>query len=76
MPIQRQSEMAQAIAALIVVLVLFAIHIPLARRAITDLARDESRVRTWSKQAWFVVITLVVIIGPVAYFSFGREEDR
>ena len=76
MPIQSQPDMAQAIAALIVVLVLLAIHIPLARRALTDLAREDSRVLIWSKGAWFVVITLVAIVGPLAYFSYGREDGR
>jgi hypothetical protein len=76
MPIQSQPDVAQAIAALVGILALLAIHIVLARRAVTDLARDDRRVRIFSKQAWFIVITLAAIIGPVAYFSYGREDGR
>jgi hypothetical protein len=74
MPIQNRPDMAQPIAALVGLLALLAIHIVLARQAVADLGRDDRRVRVFSKQAWFVVITLAAIIGPVAYFSFGREE--
>jgi hypothetical protein len=76
MPIQSRPDITQAIAALVGLLALLAIHIVLARQAVADLTRDDRRVRIWSKQAWFVVITLAAIIGPVAYFSFGREDGR
>jgi len=43
MSIQRHPEMAEAIAAVIVILVLVAIHIALAGRATADLSRDDPR---------------------------------
>jgi hypothetical protein len=63
----------QAIAALVVLAVVLAIHYQLATRALADLGQPGRRVRTWTRQTWTVVIILCGIIGPLAYFSFGRD---
>ena len=39
-----------------------------------DLTRPGRRVRGDSKVLWGLVIVFVNIVGPVAYFLFGREE--
>jgi hypothetical protein len=40
-----------------------------------DLTRPERRVRGGNKVVWGVVIVLGQLLGPLAYFLFGREED-
>jgi hypothetical protein len=42
--------------------------------ALWDLTRPERRVRGGSKVVWGVVIVLVSMFGPLAYFLFGRED--
>lgn len=42
--------------------------------ALWDLTRPERRVRGGNKLVWGVVIVLVSMFGPLAYFLFGREE--
>jgi hypothetical protein len=41
--------------------------------ALWDLAHRE-RVRGGKKWVWAVVVVAVNMIGPLAYFIFGREE--
>lgn len=41
--------------------------------ALWDLAHRE-RVRGGRKWVWVLVAVLVNIVGPLAYFMFGREE--
>ena len=31
--------------------------------------------RFWSKPVWVLIVLLVQIIGPIAYFVFGRGEE-
>lgn len=40
-----------------------------------DLTRPERRVRGGNKVVWGVVIVFGQLLGPLAYFLFGREED-
>jgi hypothetical protein len=73
MPQQHVLEPAQAVVSIAIVLIVLLIHVVLASRALADLWRDDRLVRLYPKQTWALVITLVGIIGPVAYFSFGRD---
>jgi hypothetical protein len=74
MPIQRSADLFQAAAALVVLLIFLTIHLFLVRRALADLSRPDRHVRTWTKQAWAVWIVLAAVVGPLAYFQFGRES--
>jgi hypothetical protein len=42
--------------------------------ALIDLERDERRVRGGRKVVWALIIVFVNIIGPIIYFTVGREE--
>jgi Phospholipase_D-nuclease N-terminal len=42
--------------------------------ALIDLERDERRVRGGNKLVWALVIVFINIIGPIIYFTFGRED--
>jgi hypothetical protein len=42
--------------------------------ALIDLERSDRQVRGGSKLVWAVIIVLVNVIGPIAYFLAGREE--
>lgn len=74
MTAQRAFDPAQALVALAILGVALAIHYVLASRALADLQRPDRRVRTWSKDAWMVVIIVVGLVGPLAYFAFGRDD--
>jgi succinate dehydrogenase hydrophobic anchor subunit len=73
MLVARGPDPAQALAALAVLLVVLAVHGWLARRALRDLARPDSRVRTSTKEVWTIVIVFVGIVGPIAWFTFGSD---
>ena len=74
MPTDSAPDPASLVAGIIVLLAVLGIHFVLARRAVADLARDDVRARTGSKQTWFIVIVIVVILGPLAWFWAGRED--
>jgi len=40
-----------------------------------DLSRPERRVKGGNKVVWALVIIFGQMIGPLAYFLIGREED-
>jgi DMSO reductase anchor subunit len=40
-----------------------------------DLSRTERRVKGGTKVVWALVIIFGQMIGPLAYFLMGREED-
>jgi uncharacterized membrane protein len=42
--------------------------------ALVDLERDERKVRGGRKVVWALIIVFVSIIGPILYFTVGREE--
>ena len=50
------------------------IQLALMIGALFDLEKDERRVRGGSKLVWALVIVFVGIIGPILYFTAGREE--
>jgi hypothetical protein len=76
MLIERSPDLGQALAGLAVLLAILVIHVPLARRALADLARDDVGVRTGTKRSWFLVIVLAGIVGPLAWFQYGRDARR
>lgn len=42
---------------------------------LVDLTRPERRVKGDNKLVWGLVIVFGQLLGPLAYFLFGREED-
>ena len=51
------------------------LEVALIAVALYDLTRPERRVRGGSKLVWGLVIVLFQLLGPLAYFLFGREEE-
>ena len=56
------------------VLPLAVIQIGLMIAALYDLEKDERRVRGGSKLVWVLIIVFVNVIGPMVYFTAGRED--
>jgi hypothetical protein len=54
---------------------LIVLQVALLLVAIYDLTRPDRRVRGDNKVVWAVVIVALQLLGPLAYFLFGREED-
>lgn len=42
--------------------------------ALRDLVRPARRVRGDSKLLWGIVIVVIGLLGPILYFTVGREE--
>jgi hypothetical protein len=42
--------------------------------ALRDLLRPERHVRGDSKLMWGIIIVLVGLLGPILYFTVGRED--
>ena len=42
--------------------------------ALYDLEKDERRVRGGSKLVWVLIIVFVNVIGPMIYFTAGRQD--
>jgi hypothetical protein len=57
---------------LFIVIPLLVMHISLAWLAYKDWLQRE-RMRIFTRQAWFLLIVLGGILGPLSYFMFGRE---
>lgn len=55
--------------------VILAIHLFLMSRALEDLNRPGRQVRSYDRTVWAFVIAFVGIIGPIAYFYYGREDS-
>ncbi len=64
-------KLEQIIALLAPILV---IQLGLMIAALYDLEQEERRVRGGSKLVWALVIVFVNIVGPIVYFTAGREE--
>jgi hypothetical protein len=62
----------EQILALLAPIVLIQLGLMIA--ALIDLERDGRQVRGGSKLVWAVVIVVVNIIGPILYFTVGRDE--
>ncbi len=67
-----QFDQLQQILPLIVPLIV--LQLALLVLGAIDLFRDERHVRYFGKPVWALIIVFVNIIGPLAYFFFGREE--
>ena len=50
------------------------IQLGLMIAALVDLERAERRVRGGRKVVWALIIVFVNIVGPILYFTVGREE--
>jgi hypothetical protein len=50
------------------------IQLGLMVAALIDLEREDRRVRGGRKLVWALIIVLVNILGPLAYFMAGRED--
>ncbi len=55
---------------------LIALQLLLIVLALRDLLRPERRVRWSSKALWGAIIVLGELLGPLAYFLFGRQEQE
>ncbi len=53
---------------------LVVIQLVLMALGLYDLTRPERRVAGGNKVAWGVVIVVFQMLGPLAYFLFGRED--
>lgn len=59
---------------LLVIVPLLAIQIVLLAWALYDLTRPGRRVKGDSRILWAIVVIVIGVLGPLAYFLFGREE--
>jgi hypothetical protein len=74
MPTARTLDPASVLASLAVVAIVLAIHLPLARAALADLARrDDRELRIYPRRGWSIVIGIVLIVGPALYLQLGRD---
>jgi hypothetical protein len=51
------------------------IQLGLMIAALYDLEKEERRVRGGSKLVWVLIVVFVNVIGPIVYFTTGREES-
>jgi hypothetical protein len=42
--------------------------------ALYDLEKEERHVRGGSKLVWVLIIVFVNVIGPIVYFTAGRQD--
>lgn len=59
---------------LLLLLPVIVIEIGLLVLALRDLLRPERRVRGDSKLMWGLIIVFIGLLGPVLYFTVGRED--
>lgn len=60
---------------LLLVAPLLAIQLALIIVALRDLFRPERRVRGGAKWIWVLVIVFLELLGPLLYFTVGREDE-
>ena len=53
---------------------LVALQLVLIVVALLDLRRPERHVRGGSKVVWAIAIVILELLGPLLYFTLGREE--
>ncbi len=57
-----------------VIIPLMILELALMVIALVDVIRREPQRVRWNKVVWIVIIVAINIIGPIAYFIFGRQE--
>ena len=60
---------------LLLVIPILVLQLLLLVLAIRDLLRTDRRVRGGNKALWALVIVFINVIGPIAYFLAGREDE-
>jgi hypothetical protein len=60
---------------LLLLIPILVIQLGLLVVALRDLLQPDRRVRGDSKLLWGVIIVAVNIIGPILYFTVGRDES-
>ena len=60
---------------LLLIAPLLAIQLALIIVALRDLFRPERRVRGGAKCIWVLVIVFLELLGPLIYFTVGREDE-
>jgi hypothetical protein len=75
MPIQTTLEPSSILASLVLVVVVLAVHAILATRAWADLENHGGRLRIYTTQTWQWLIIVAGIVGPLAWFAFGRPDS-
>jgi hypothetical protein len=60
---------------LLLLLPILVIQLGLLVVALRDLLQPDRRVRGDNKVVWGVIIVAVNIIGPILYFTVGRDES-
>ena len=56
---------------------MYVLPIALAIYAIADISRtDESNIKLMPKWAWFLIVILVTIVGPIAWLIAGKNRFR
>jgi hypothetical protein len=63
----------EQIVALLAPIILIQLGLMIA--ALYDLEKEERRVRGGSKLVWVLIVVFVNLIGPILYFTAGREES-
>ena len=53
---------------------LVVIQLGLIIAALYDLEKEERHVRGGSKLVWVLIIVFVNVIGPIVYFTAGRQD--
>jgi len=53
---------------------LIVIQLGLIIAALYDLEKEERHVRGGSKLVWVLIIVFINVIGPIVYFTAGRQD--
>lgn len=59
-----------------IVLLLFLLNLALVFAAIVDCLGGEQKPRRWSRLTWSLFIVFGIVVGPLAWFMYGRPGKR
>lgn len=59
-----------------IVLLLFLLNLALVFAAIVDCLGGEQKPRHWSRLTWSLFIIFGIVVGPLAWFMYGRPGKR
>ncbi len=59
---------------LLLIVPIAVVQVSLLVLALRDLVRPDRRVRGGSKLLWGIVIVVIGLLGPILYFTVGRED--